>query len=429
MDIRRLGWRNLKSNPLNTLLSLLLMTFGVGVISLLLLLNNQIEQQLQSNLRGIDMVVGAKGSPLQLILSSVYHIDNPTGNIPYKEANKLDKNPLVDFTIPLSFGDSYNGYRIVGTTHQYTELYEVSLKEGRLWNRSLEVVLGSTVAEIHQLKIGDTFYGTHGLVEGGHVHDDYAYEVVGILKPSYSTLDQLILTKSESVWKVHNHQSIEEEHDHHTCDHDDHDHHTCNHDNHDHEHDEIVAETYSIPEDAMITALLVKFKSPVGFIQLPRKVNETTSLQAAVPALEISRLTSLLGFGVQTINTIAFIIIIVSGLSIFISLYNSLKKRRYELALMRVHGATKWQLVKLVLQEGMILSVLGAIFGLLISRITLFSMSLFVEHKYAVNSFQFNLISEEIWLIPIALVIGFIASLIPTIQTYNINIPKTLSNV
>jgi len=429
MDIRRLGWRNLKSNPLNTLLSLLLMTFGVGVISLLLLLNNQIEQQLQSNLRGIDMVVGAKGSPLQLILSSVYHIDNPTGNIPYKEANKLDKNPLVDFTIPLSFGDSYNGYRIVGTTHQYTELYEVSLKQGRLWNRSLEVVLGSTVAEIHQLKIGDTFYGTHGLVEGGHVHDDYAYEVVGILKPSYSTLDQLILTKSESVWKVHNHQSIEEEHYHHTCDHDDHDHHTCNHDNHDHEHDEIVAETYSIPEDAMITALLVKFKSPVGFIQLPRKVNETTSLQAAVPALEISRLTSLLGFGVQTINTIAFIIIIVSGLSIFISLYNSLKKRRYELALMRVHGATKWQLVKLVLQEGMILSVLGAIFGLLISRITLFSMSLFVEHKYAVNSFQFNLISEEIWLIPIALVIGFIASLIPTIQTYNINIPKTLSNV
>ena len=428
MNIRRLGWRNLKSNPLNTLLSLLLMTFGVGVISLLLLLNNQIEQQLQSNLRGIDMVVGAKGSPLQLILSSVYHIDNPTGNIPYKEANKLDKNPLVDFTIPLSFGDSYNGYRIVGTTHQYTELYEVSLKEGRLWNRSLEVVLGSTVAEIHQLKIGDTFYGTHGLVEGGHVHDDYAYEVVGILKASYSTLDQLILTKSESVWKVHNHQTIEEEHDYHTCDHDDHDHRTCNHDNHDHEHDEIVAETYSIPEDAMITALLVKFKSPVGFIQLPRKVNETTSLQAAVPALEISRLTSLLGFGVQTINTIAFIIIIVSGLSIFISLYNSLKKRRYELALMRVHGATKWQLVKLVLQEGMILSVLGAIFGLLISRITLFSMSLFVEHKYAVNSFQFNLISEEIWLIPIALVIGFIASLIPTIQTYNINIPKTLSN-
>ena len=178
----------------------------------------------------------------------------------------------------------------------------------------------------------------------------------------------------------------------------------------------------------MITALLVKFKSPVGFIQLPRKVNETTSLQAAVPALEISRLTSLLGFGVQTINTIAFIIITVSGLSIFISLYNSLKKRRYELALMRVHGASKWQLVKLVLQEGMTLSLLGAIFGVLISRLTLFFMTFLMEQKYTVSSFQFNLINEELWLFPIALFIGLEASLIPTIQTYNINIPKTLSN-
>jgi putative ABC transport system permease protein len=405
------------------------MTFGVGVISLLLLLNNQIEQQLKANLKGIDMVVGAKGSPLQLILSSIYHIDNPTGNISYAEANKFSKNSLVDFTIPLSFGDSYNGFRIVGTTPQYPELYEVSLKEGRMWSRSLEVVLGSTVADVHQLKIGDTFYGTHGLVEGGHVHDDYAYEVVGILEPSYSTMDQLILTNSHSVWKVHNHETIDDDHDHANCDHD-HDHH--DHANCDHDHSEEVelsiSEDLSIPDDAMITALLVKFKSPVGFIQLPRKVNETTSLQAAVPALEISRLTSLLGFGVKTINGIAYIIIIVSGLSIFISLYNSLKKRRYELALMRVHGASKWQLVKLVLQEGMTLSLLGAIFGVLISRLTLFFMTFLVEQKYSLSSFQFNLINEELWLFPIALFIGLAASLIPTIQTYNINIPKTLSN-
>ena len=108
--------------------------------------------------------------------------------------------------------------------------------------------------------------------------------------------------------------------------------------------------------------------------------------------------------------------------------YNSLKKRRYELALMRVHGASKWQLVKLVLQEGMTLSLLGAIFGVLISRLTLFFMTFLVEQKYALSSFQFNLINEELWLFPIALFIGLAASLIPTIQTYNINIPKTLSD-
>ena len=439
MNISRLSWQNLISNPLNTMLSLLLMTFGVGIISLLFLLNNQIEQQLQANLRGVDMVVGSKGSPLQLILSSIYHIDNPTGNIPYSEAIKIDNNSLVDLTVPLSYGDSYNGFRIVGTTHQYPELYEMSLNKGRLWSRSLEVVLGSTVAQIHQLKIGDTFYGTHGLIEGGHVHDEYAYEVVGIFNPSYTILDQLILTNTQSVWQVHNHEVIEQSHEHshehHNCDHEHHDdehsheHHNCDHEHHIEESTASGLElNASVPEDAMITSLLVKFKSPIGLIQLPRKINETTNLQAAVPALEISRLTNLLGFGVQTINIIAFIIIIVSGLSIFISLYNSLKKRRYELALMRVHGASKWQLVQLVLQEGIILSVIGTVLGLLISRITLLIITLFAEHKYTFSSFQFNLLNEELWLLPIALLIGIVASLIPTVLSYNINIPKTLSN-
>ena len=273
------------------------------------------------------------------------------------------------------------------------------------------------------------------MIEGGHIHDEYAYEVVGIFNPSYTILDQLILTNTKSVWQVHNHEVIEQGHEHQECDHEHHDgehsheHHNCDHEHHIEESTTSELELNTIvPEDAMITSLLVKFKSPIGLIQLPRKINETTNLQAAVPALEISRLTNLLGFGVQTINIIAFIIIIVSGLSIFISLYNSLKNRRYELALMRVHGASKWQLVQLVLQEGIFISVIGTILGLLISRITLFIITLFAKHKYTFSSFQFNLLNEEFWLLPIALLIGIVASIIPTVLTYNINIPKTLSN-
>lgn len=403
MNITRLSWQNLLSNPLNTILCLLLMTLGVGIISLVLLLNNEIEQQLQKNVKGIDMVVGAKGSPLQLILSSVYHIDNPNGNISLKEVEKLQKNPMVKSSIPLSFGDTYNGFRIVGTSYDYPKLYQAKLKEGRLWTKALEVVVGSAAAEINNLKIGDSFHGSHGLIEGGEVHDQFSYEVVGILEPSNSTIDKLILTNTESIWKVHNHDS---------------DTHVCNDPDHHHEHEE--------KEGAMITALLVKFKSPVAFIQLPRKVNETTNLQAAVPSFEINRLINLLGFGAQTINMIAIIIMIVSGLSIFISLFNSLKKRRYELALMRVHGASRWQLVKLVLLEGILLSIFGTILGVIISRLSLFAMTFLIDTGF--TSIHFKLISEELWLFPVSLFIGLLASLIPTIQTYNINIPKTLSN-
>lgn len=400
MRITRLSWQNIKGNPLNTTLSLLLMTLGVGIISLLLILNNGVEQQLHRNLKGIDMVVGAKGSPMQLILSAVYHIDNPTGNIPMKEVNKLKKNRLVDYSIPLSFGDSYKGFRIVGTTHAYPELYQAQLSEGKLWKRPFEVVLGSVVADMNQLKIGDTFFGSHGLVDGGHVHGDHPYKVVGVMAPSGSTLDRLILTPTESVWQVHGH--------------DDHVHHEgCSHDH---------------SEEREITALLVKFKSPVGLMQLPRKVNESTNLQAAVPALEVSRLVSLLGFGMKTINMIALIIMVVSGLSIFISLYNSLKRRRYELALMRVYGASRWQLVQLVLQEGLLLSVVGTLFGLLISRASLFVLSLFIDKQYNIDGIPLYFLSEELWLFPVAIFIGLLASLIPTIQTYRFDIPKTLSD-
>ena len=184
-----------------------------------------------------------------------------------------------------------------------------------------------------------------------------------------------------------------------------------------------------ISDDLMITCMLVKFKSPAGLIQLPRKVNETTNLQAAIPVFEINRLTNLLGFGVQTINLIALIIILVSGLSIFITLYNSLKKRRYELALIRVHGATKWQLIKLVFLEGLTVSLLGTFFGLLISRLILFLMPFLVNKNQILNSLGYGLITNELWLIIIALFVGFLASLIPSFLVYKINIPKTLSNV
>ena len=397
------------------------MAFGIGIISLLLLLNKSVEEKLYGNLNGIDMVIGAKGSPLQLILSSIYHIDNPTGNILLEDVNKIKSDPMIESTIPLSLGDSYKGFRIIGTTHAYPQLFQVNLQSGKLWDKSMQVVVGSNVVEACQLKIGSTFYSSHGLLEGGEVHDQHAFKVVGILDESNSIIDQLILTSSESISKVHNH---EDHSDHNHEGHSDH-----NHEGHsDHNH-EGVKEDCSHGHTEMITAMLVKFRSPVGFIKFPRKVNETTNLQAAVPTFEINRLISLLGLGVRSINMIAFFIIIVSGLSIFISLYNSLKRRRYELALMRVHGATRFQLVKLVLQEGMLISILGLFLGILFSRLILYVVSFFLYNNYSFYSIQLSLITEELWLFPISLFVGFLASLIPIIQAYRINIPKTLSNV
>src|SRR5690606_17771146 len=115
MNILHIAWKNIRQNPSSSILGILLTAFGTGILCVLLLASNQIEQQLVNNSRGIDLVVGAKGSPMQLILSSVYHMDNPTGNIDYRDAQALAANRFVKLAVPLSLGDNYQGHRIVGT--------------------------------------------------------------------------------------------------------------------------------------------------------------------------------------------------------------------------------------------------------------------------------------------------------------------------
>ena len=150
MNIFQISWKNIINKPLNATLSLVLFALGVGLISLLFLLNQQIEEKFDKNLAGIDLVVGAKGSPLQLILSSMYHIDAPTGNISLKAARPFlnPKHPLIGMAIPISLGDNYKGHRIVGTTPKILELYDnVQIEQGRIWENVFEVVIGKVVAE------------------------------------------------------------------------------------------------------------------------------------------------------------------------------------------------------------------------------------------------------------------------------------------
>ena len=190
--------------------------------------NSQLKEKFDNNLAGIDLVIGAKGSPLQMILSSMYHIDNPTGNITIGEAKAFlnPKHPLIKAAVPLSLGDSYRSYRIVGTTDSLISFYNGELGEGNLWKKDFEVVIGRSVQDITGLKIGDTFASSHGFNHDEDLaHDDASFKVVGVLKPSGSVLDQLILTSPSTVWNVHEHpEEVETEDGHNHEDHDDHDH-------------------------------------------------------------------------------------------------------------------------------------------------------------------------------------------------------------
>ena len=192
MNLLQLAWSYLRARPLGTLLNVLLLALGVGTIGFVRIVDGQVGDSLNRDAQGIDLVVGAKGSPIQLILAGIYHLDVPTGNIPLKDVQELAKNPLIRHVIPISLGDSFRGYRIVGTSPDYIALYEGSFASGRVWNDRMEAVLGSTVAARTGLAVGGRFVGSHGLAEGGSVHGDSVYTVVGVLKPTGTVLEDVV---------------------------------------------------------------------------------------------------------------------------------------------------------------------------------------------------------------------------------------------
>ena len=428
MNLLTLSWKYLTFRPLSTGLNAILLAFGLAIITVLLLVQHQFEQKMTRDAAGIDLVVGAKGSPLQLILSSVYHIDFPTGNIKMEEAQRISRSRLVKQVIPLAMGDNVQGLRILGTNHDYLDLYAVKFAAGKAWEKPFEVTLGAESAKILGLKLGDSFSGSHGISVGSHDHDQHAFTVTGILAPSGKVVDRLVLTSIESVWYTHDEEGgaepvaseVEEETsltseetpelgmDPHL--------------------QAVAARGFPITDqDREVTTLLVRYRNPMAAIQLPRMINSGTSMQAASPAFEMSRLFELLGVGISLLQGLAIALVVIAGLSIFIALYNSLKERKYDLAILRTLGASRLQLVTLVFLEGISLTTLGALLGIGFGHGFLALVVALTTQEVVsfVNPWVF--LPEEGLIFGYALAVGIVASLIPAWSAYQTSIAKQLT--
>ena len=404
--ILKIALRNLLHRPLRSLTSWLLLTCASGMLALLLLVQAQAGHQFEQDVAGIDMVLGAKGSPLQLILSTVYHADAPTGNISLREAQRWMRHPMVRSAIPLSLGDSYQGFRIVGTTPDYIKHYNGQLSSGRLFRQSMEVVVGSVVAQRQHLHIGSRFNGMHGLGATGHVHEGHPYTVSGILAPADNVLDQLVITSINSVWDIHAH--------------------------HDEDNEPATGDSESLMTDTSreVTAVLLQFRNPMAQLQFPRWINEQTNMQAAVPAIEVNRLLSLMGSGIQLLRIIGWLLMALAACSIFLMLLQSLEERRYELALLRSLGAGRMQLLSLLLLEAAILGLAGIGSGYVLSRVILgiIQPCIAQQYHYAIRHWWQPGPAEGglallIWIICLA------AGLLPGIRAFRLNISKTLAHV
>lgn len=391
------AWRYLWARPLGAALNVLLLALGLGSITFLLLVGAQLSKAFDRDLAGIDVVVGAKGSPMQLILSGVLHVDVPPGNIPLKAVRELEKHPMVKSLIPISLGDSLQGFRIVGTSHAYAEHYGATLAQGRQWTAPMEAVLGATVARKLGLNLGDRFIGSHGLGAGGHLHGDNPYTVVGILQPSGSVIDRLVLTDSASVWKVHEDYTAVDDED-----------------------------RAAMEEEREITMALVQYTTPMAALSFPRYVNTSTEMQAAAPALEITRLLSMLGLGTDVLRAFAGVLLLTAGLSVFIALWSAVRERRADLAVLRMLGAAAPKVAALLLCEAVWLAVVASVLGLALGQGFAAALGWFLQLD---NSLLIGGITwpASLAVVPLlALGVSVVSALLPTWAAYRVSVLELL---
>jgi len=382
VNVFRLALAYLAARPLLTALHIVLLSLGTATLVVLLLFTGQAERKLEGDAKPVDLVVGAKGSPLQLILSSVLHVDVPTGNIPFLAAKQIAADPMVQSATPISLGDTVRGFRIVGTDESFFTLYGLRVAQGVAFKDEMQAVLGAQVARRTGLALGASFAGSHGLAEAGSAHGDHPYKVVGILAPTGTVVDRLVLTSLESVWEVHGAHG-------------------------------------PIPESAReVTSLLVRYRSPLAAAMLPRRINSMTAMQAASPAYEGARLMSLVGVGVDALRVFGGVLMACAALSIFIALTTALQERARDLALLRTLGATPGKLLALIAAEGMTLVGAGAILGLALGHAAAEAMGrwLAVSQSWSVTGFAWE--PTEGILLALIVAIGAATCAIPAIQAY-----------
>jgi putative ABC transport system permease protein len=432
----------LRDRALTTSLNVVLLGLAVATLAILLLFSTQLTGRLERDAQGIDLVVGAKGSPLQLILSSIYHIDTPTGNIPLDSVALLRRDPSVGRVIPLAMGDSFRGYRIVGTEAGYLDLYGAKLAQGRVFAKSGDAVLGAVAARELGAGIGQRFVGSHGFGSGEGVtgHDQHPFTTVGILAPTGTVIDRLILTPVESVWDVHGigHEHEEGEPEESAAHpHDAHDAKAHGPDEadkaetgagHEHEHEEpelIGAAGTLEPE---VTALLVSYRSALGAVRVPSFVNRQTNMQAAVPASETARLLSMFGAAIEGARIFAWLLAAIGGLAIFVALLNAARAREADLALLRVMGATQPAVFGTILLEGLLTAAAGAALGLVSAHILLaVARALFPPlAEIGLAPWQFH--PGELAIAGSVLAIGAVAALIPALRVFRVDPARTLAS-
>lgn len=418
MSLWHIAWCYLWNRKLTTILTILSVALGVGLIYSVLTLREETRKRFEEEGHAFDIVVGAKGSPLQLVLSALYFMDVPTGNIAFSDYEAIKKNEDVAAAFPICMGDTYRGFRIVGTTRELFDYTWISAStgetrqpfrfaDGRPFEKPMEAVLGSAVARAEDLKVGDTFIGSHGFIELpeglNDEHSKFPYTVVGILAPSGSPNDRAVFCSVDSVWNVHAHHGEGE-----------------------HKEEERGHEASS-----EVTAILIALQSPSLRFQFVESINDSFNAMATIPIQQVANLyANILGTAKSVLLAVGYLVVAISAISVLIGLYLSIFQRKRDLAVMRALGASAHEIVSSVLIEAFLVTVLGIGAGWIIGNGVCWAIGQYLERRYGLTVGIFGwLTSEETAAFAVIALVGFVAGMLPAWQAYRTDVARDLAEL
>lgn len=434
-----IAWRNLVARPVQTLITILVVGLAVALSVAVVHLNDGLQRGI---IRASDpfgvLVVGAKGSAQQLVLSTLLLQGNPVGNIPHHIYDELLADPRVALAVPIAMGDNVGNARIIGTNLDFFALSpsrqeppSFQLAQGTLFAENFEAVLGSKAAANLGLNIGDRFLPAHGVTQGlASDEHDIPHTVVGILQPSNTPFDNAVFTTVDSVVAIHAEHSDEEHADE-------------EHADEEHGAEEPIdanqtargiasAEPAHEDEDEahkdgeQMTAILVR---PVGFIEqneLWQKFYTGTEAQAAFPGRELGSLFDLLNQGQELLRMVGYLATVMAALTLFLAVYSATGARERLLAIMRGLGANRKTVFRIVLFETVLTALLGALLGRLIGYAVANAIAVQMTAQSSIPITLRYLPQLELFLWGLPLLLGIVAGLLPAVQAYRANVVEKL---
>jgi putative ABC transport system permease protein len=376
MNIMKFTILSIKGRKLNATFTVIALTLAVTLTYLVLMLSSSVEEGIKKQSGTYDLIVGAEGSPTQLVLNSVMYADKPVGNIPYSIYEKMLEDERILRAVPLALGDSYYGLPIIGTTLDFFKPYREGLperyflKEGTWFEHLGEVIIGSYVAKQANLTIGQTFHGNHGLGESDDHHEELTYKIVGILEPTGTADDKGIFTPIESVWEVHGHGEEAVEH----SEENEEDHAGEDSQSHAEEHTEEEHEESHSEEELEITALLLKPEKINYIPNLQQELNDMHEVQAIFPVRTFRQLLETFDYGKKLAYLLTGVSIILAGLFILFAIISSIHQRKQETSILKSLGVPRSKLLLNVLLETSFLAGLGTILGVGIATVIFISI-------------------------------------------------------